>query len=421
MKQVFALVDCNSFYCSCERLFNPRLERKPVIVLSNNDGCAVARTDEVKSLGIQMGDPYFKIKNLCNKNNVQVFSSNYTLYGDISCRVMQVLNEFTPEMEIYSIDEAFLSLTGFLKPDLYQYGIEIKNRVKQEVGIPVSVGIAPTKVLAKVANRLAKKNKIKSSGVYSLLNSTDIDCALKGFPIEDVWGIGRQSAKKLKDYKIHTAYDLKIADQKLIQKLLTIQGLRILRELNGENCITLELIQKDKKQIVSSRSFGKQVTSLDELKESIANHITSAAEKLRRQKSLTKTVVVFIQTNPFKNVPQYYNSGTMNLLSGTSDTSKLIKHAFRILEQIYKPDYEYKKCGVILLELLPKSYSQLDMFGMADSYNDDLRMNVIDEINKFHGRGTIKHAACGIDQFWKMLSRMKSKCFTTRWSELLEI
>ena len=420
MKNEFiALVDCNSFYCSCERLFRPALNNKPVIVLSNNDGCAIARTDEAKALGIEMGAPYFKIKEFCKKNNVTVFSSNYTLYGDMSRRVMTTLSEFTPELEIYSIDEAFLSLQEFSDKDLTQYGKEIKFTVFQHTGIPVSVGIAPTKVLAKLANKLAKKNK--NLGVLFLKNEKDIEEALKNFPVGDIWGIGRQSVKKLAEYKIKSALNLRDANEHIIQKILTIQGRRIVRELRGESCINLELAQQNKKQIISSRSFGRSVKELEELKESIANHITSAAEKLRRQKSLTKSITVFVQTNPFKNVPQYFNSGFINLLSGTSNTSQLIKCSFKVLEEIYKSNFEYKKCGIMLSDLHLKSSSQLDLFGTDDSEKDDCQMQTVDFINTIHGRGSIKPAACGIDQFWKMLSLMKSPCFTTRWSELPHI
>ena len=417
-KEIFALIDCNSFYCSCERVFRPELRGRPVIVLSNNDGCAVARTDEAKALGIAMGAPYFQIRDLCKKNGVHVFSSNYTLYGDMSRRVMEILSEFTPELEIYSIDEAFLSLRGFEHKDLTQYGEEIRRQVLQQTGIPVSVGIAPSKVLAKVANKISKKNK---SGVLYLKEMPQIDFELKKFPVEDLWGIGRKSAEKLKALQIISAWDLKMADEKKIRKLLTIQGLRILRELHGESCISLELIESDKKQIVSSRSFGQPVLKINDLKEAIANHITTSAEKLRKQNSIAKVLTVFIQTNPFNKGPQYYNSGYVEMLSGTSNTLKLIHHGFDVLDKIFKSGYEYKKCGVILLDLLPKNGSQIDLFGLSDTTEDDHLMKVIDDINRFHGRGTLKPAACGTDLFWKMLSEMKSPCYTTRMSELLKV
>ncbi len=420
-EEVFALVDCNSFYCSCERVFDPSLEKRPVIVLSNNDGCAVARTDEAKALGIGMGDPYFKIKELCKKNKVAVFSSNYTLYGDMSRRVMTILSEFTPEMEVYSIDEAFLSLSGFSAKDLTRYGQEIKNIVRQMTGVPVSVGIAKTKVLAKVANKLAKKNKTEYSGVFNLCEEKDIENSLKNFPVRDLWGVGRQSVKKLALQNIFTAGQLRDANEKVIQKILTIQGRRIIKELRGESCLNLQLIDADKKQIVSSRSFGRSVYKIEELRESIANHITTAAEKLRQQESLTRSIIVFVQTNPFKNVPQYYNSGFVNLMSGTAVTSKMIRHAFNVLDQIYKEGFEYKKCGVMLVDLFPKVNSQMDMFGLSDSITDMHRMEVVDRINAFHGKGAIKPGACGTNQFWQMLSQMKSPCYTTRWSELLGV
>jgi DNA polymerase V len=420
-ENIFALVDCNSFYCSCERVFQPSLNSKPIVVLSNNDGCIVARTDEAKSLGIKMGEPYFKVKNLLTQKNVKVFSSNYALYGDMSRRVMKTLSEFTPEMEVYSIDEAFLSLNGFKKETLFNYGLEIKKTVYQNTGIPVSIGIGPTKVLAKIANHYAKKNKVSTRGVVNLFDMETSDQILKQVPVADIWGIGRQSAKKLETIKIKTAFDLKNANERMIQKILTITGRRIVEELRGISCISLELDQTDKKQIVSSRSFGKQVFKIEELREAVANHITTATEKLRKQKCITNSLLVFVQTNPFKNVPQYYNSATMDLLSGTSATNKLIKYAFNCLDSIYKDGFEYKKVGVILLDIQKKSSSQLDLFSSHDGSSDDQLMEALDKVNAIQGKGTLKFAACGIDQFWKMLSEMKSPNYSTRWIDLLKV
>jgi DNA polymerase V len=419
--KVFALVDCNSFYCSCERVFRPQLNNKPIIVLSNNDGCAVARTDEAKAIGIEMGAPYFKIKDLIKKHNVHVFSSNYTLYGDLSHRVMSTLSEFTPEMEIYSIDEAFLSFNGMNSFNLLEVAKIIRKRVLTEIGIPTCVGIGPTKVLAKVANHVAKKNKIKTGGVFDLRDENLKNEILKNFSIGDVWGVGRQSTKKLNSYKIFSAFDLMNADSHLVQKLLTIQGRRIQDELKGVSCIDLELIEKERKQIVSSRSFGRPVFELNELSESVANHVTAAAEKLRRQKLITCSITVFVQTNPFKATPQYYNSATMQLLTGSSVTPKLIQNAQTLLHAIYRKPYEYKKCGIILNDLRPKSGQQVDFFGFTDTVKEDQFMNVVDELNSWHGKGSVKFAACGIDQFWQMLSKMKSQNYTTRWSELLKV
>jgi DNA polymerase V len=420
-ERIFALVDCNSFYCSCERVFKPSLNNKPVIVLSNNDGCCVARTDEVKKLGIKMGAPYFQIKDFCKKNDVAVFSSNYALYGDMSRRVMKTLADFAPELEVYSIDEAFLSFNGFKKEGLVKYSHEIRAQVKQFTGIPVSIGIGPTKVLAKLANNFAKKNKESTQGVVSLYDFVNHDVLLKQVLVEDLWGVGRKSAEKLKALNIKTACDLKYSNERVIQQIMTITGRRIVEELRGISCISLELDQTDKKQIVSSRSFGRQVYKLEELKEAIANHVSTAAEKLRKQDCITKSLLVFVQTNPFKNVPQYYNSATMNIMSGTFVTNKLINKAFLCLESIYKEGFEYKKVGVILSEIEKKSLSQLDFFRTHDNPQDDILMKTLDAINEVEGRGTLKFAACGIDHFWKMLSEMKSPNYSSRWADLLHV
>lgn len=419
---VFGLVDCNAFYCSCERVFNPALNNKPIIVLSNNDGCAVSRTDEAKALGIEMGAVFFQIKDLIRKHDVKVFSSNYTLYGDLSFRVMTVLSTFVPELEIYSIDEAFLSFTGMKSWDLTKYSHEIKDTVYQYTGIPTCIGLGPTKVLAKVANRIAKKNKAKTNGVFNLCDPDLKNIVLQKFPVEDIWGVGRQSAKKLHGLKIRTAYELMMSDPEQIRKILTVVGARIVEELRGTSCLDLELDAQDRKQIVSSRSFGRQVTDLIDLKESVANHITNAAEKLRQQKLQCRHLTVFIQTNPFKsNQPQYYNSTSIKLPTATALTPKLIGEAFKLLERIYRPGYEYKKAGIFLNDLSKNTFIQQDFFGTFDSLKEIELMSTIDSLNRFYGKGTVKSAACGVDQFWKMLSEMKSPCYTTRWSELLKV
>ena len=418
---IFALVDCNSFYCSCERVFRPDLLNKPVVVLSNNDGCIVARTDEAKALNIPAWEPYFKVKEQLNKHRVHVFSSNYTLYGDMSGRVMNTLSQFAPEMEVYSIDEAFLSFAGMSHLNLTDYSKHIRRTVLQNTGIPTCIGVGPTKVLAKVANRIAKKDKIKTEGVFNLSDQDLRREVLKKFPVEDIWGVGRQSAKKLHEHKIKTAWQLAQSDPYYIQKFLTVVGARIVQELNGISCLELQTDIEDRKQIISSRSFGKQVTALAEIQESVANHVTTASEKLRKQGLKCKNLTVFIQTNPFKNTPQYHNSATMDLLSATSVTPKLITHAFTLLNKIYRKDFEYKKCGVIFNDLQKSEQMQMDFFNRHDSETDEVFMKTIDAINAFHGRGAVKFAACGIDQFWKMLSEMKSPCYTTRWSELLRV
>lgn len=417
--EIIALVDCNSFYCSCERVFQPGLNQKPVVVLSNNDGCVIARTDEAKALGIAMGVPVFKIRDLIKKHNVKVFSSNFTLYGDLSARVMQTLNEFTPELEVYSIDEAFLSFKFKTEKQAIQISQEMVRRVYQYTGVPISVGLGSTKVLAKVANRIAKKYKKQTKGVFSLIHPETIKHQLSHFPVEDIWGIGRKSAAKLNSHNIKTAWQLSQANEKFIQKLLTIQGRRIVKELNGESCLTMELIFEPQKNILSSRSFGKPVQQLEDLKQAVANHITTASEKLRKQGSVAGYVSVFVRTSPFKNAPQYFNSATLSLETGTCVTPKLIHKAFLLLESIYKSGFDYKKCGILLGDLTQKAPNQMSFFEKADSPKEERLMQTLDRINKYYGKNTLKYAACGINPFWRMLSEMKTDGYTTRWSELM--
>ncbi len=416
-----ALVDCNSFFCSCERVFQPRLARRPLVVLSSNDGCIVSRTDEAKALGLKMGEPYFKIKDFCQKNNVAVHSSNFALYGDMSRRVMRTLASFTPDMEIYSVDEAFLSMAGVPSEKLTDFGSSIRDTVFQHTGIPVSVGIAPNKVLAKVANDFAKKHKEKTKGIVSTFDYENIDDLLKQINVEDIWGIGRKSAAKLYSVGITTAQEFKYANEKMIQKLLSITGRNILEELRGEDRISLELGETHRKQIMSTRSFGRAVFAKEELQESLANHVSSAAERLRSQECVAGALMVFIQTNRFKNIPQYYNSSTLTLLSGTAVTNKLIKHAMSCLDKIFKEGYEYKRSGVILMDLQRKDRVQMDLFETYDNPREEALMQALDQVNEQQGKGTLKFAACGIDQQWKMLSQMRSRAYSTRWSDLLRV
>ena len=414
-KEVYALADGNSFFCSCERVFNPALENKPVIVLSNNDGCAVSRTDEAKKLGIEMAAPYFKIKDIIEKHDVKVFSSNFSLYGDLSTRMMNIFADFVPDMEVYSVDEAFLSLTGI--KDLDAYAREIRFTVKKQIGIPVSIGIAHTKVLAKMANNIAKKQK-KLQGVLDFTRQENQDLYFRRFPVGELWGVGRRSAIKLEGQGIKSALDLKRANEKFIGRLLGVNGRRVLSELNGESCADLTSVRPNKKEICTSRSFAKCVTNLNDLKEAVANHISTASGKLRQQKSICKEVRVFIRTSPHRGGAQHFDSGCFRLLSGTSATNKLIEKAHIVLEKIYKPNFEYKKCGVYLTDIHQKSDSQLDFFGAFDSIRDDNFMQAIDKINNTYGRHTMKFGACGIDKRWRMLSQMRTPCYTTKWSDL---
>lgn len=413
----FCLVDCNSFYCSCERVFHPDARGRPVIVLSNNDGCAIAFTKEAKAVGFgQMCEPYFQLKDRIKKYNVAVFSSNYTLYDNMSKRVMDILRTFTPDLEIYSVDEAFLQFEGFDHYDLEDYGHKIRKEVLISTGIPVGVGISTTKVLAKIANKMAKKD----SGVWIMTKDETIDKVLKDFPVKDIWGIGHRSAVKLNMLGIKTAYEFKMyRDEKLIQKILTKTGREIQEELRGVSCLSIEQAE-DKKNTGSSRSFGISVYDKKELKEALAHFATHAASKLRRQKGVCYSVSAFIHTNPFKEIPQYYGDGRSSFTSGTSDTIKIIRAAHEILDQIYRPGFEYKKAGILLNHIVPKGQNQMDLFVENPDDNENLNQ-VMDLINKKYGAHTIKSAACGIHHSWKTIADYKSQHYTTSWKDLLKV
>ncbi len=415
---MFALVDCNSFYCSCERVWAPQTRGKPMIVLSNNDGCAIAFSKEAKAIGFgQMCEPFFEVQEKINKHKVAVYSSNYTLYDDMSKRVMSLLSKYTPEMEVYSIDEAFLSLNGFERYDLMDYGGLIRKEILKTTGIPVGVGIAPTKVLSKVANKTAKKNQ----GVWVLNNDHDTDRVLKEFPVQDIWGIGRAGTKKLYMLGIKTAYDFKMyPNDRIIQKLLTKTGREVQEELRGVSCLPMEEVQ-EKENIANSRSFGKDVYDKREIKEAVANFATKVAEKLRYQDSVCFSLSVFIHTNAFRDMPQYYGIGGRTFISGTSDTVKIIRAAHKVVDEIFRPGYGYKKGGVILNHIVPKREKQMDLFGEDISDNEAL-CSVIDAINSRFGPKTIRSLACGVnDKEWKLRADHISKRFTTRWEELLAI
>ena len=421
MKKIYALVDCNSFYVSCERLFNPSLKDKAVIVLSNNDGCAVALSKEAKSAGIKRGDPFFKIEKALEKVGGHAYSSNYSLYGDLSKRIMQVLEGTCPQMEVYSIDEAFLDLSGLEHLGLDEYGRYIKDKVYREVGLPVSVGIAHTKVLAKIANSLAKKSS-KADGVLDLTNERFIDVALRRTSIDDVWGIGRRSAEKLKFLGIYTALEFRdYENDKKILKLLTKVGRQIQDELRGINCFELEIDTRDKDQIISSKSFGRGISDKREIKEALACYVSRACEKMRRQNSKTRTISIWLMTNRFSTQPQYFNEKKAVLLSASSDTRSIIVKAFELLDDIFKEGFIYKKAGVMLSALVEKDMSQLSFFEQGDNAKSIELMKVIDAINEREGSESIKSLACGLDPMWKTLCERKSAHFTTRWGEILTV
>ncbi|MCD6533686.1 MAG: Y-family DNA polymerase [Deltaproteobacteria bacterium] len=421
MAPVFALVDCNNFYVSCERVFNPQLVGKPVIVLSNNDGCAVARSNEAKALGIKMGVPLYQIKEIIKKNNVQVYSSNYALYGDMSQRVMQTLTQFSSEMEIYSIDEAFLDLSDSKGLGFTEYGRNLKNRVEKWTGIPVSVGIAKTKTLAKLAGRLAKKSK-KANGVLDLSSSKYLDRALESVEIGDVWGVGRRYAGFLRSKGIKNALQFRDADDNLIRTKMGIVGLRLLNELRGISCYPLELSPPRKKSITVSRTFKKEIESPAELLEAVAAYVSSGAEKLRREKLGSGVLIVYVMTNRFKD-DYYYNSVTIKLPVQTNNTAELIGYAQEGLKKIYKKGVQYKKAGILLNDLGSEAMVQANFFDTVDRARAKKLMQAVDTINFTMGSGAIQYGAVGLarNQNWKTAFNLRSKAYTTQWDHLVEV
>lgn len=421
LSKVFALVDCNSFYVSCERVFNPSVRKKPVVVLSNNDGCAISRSAEAKAIGIAMGAPIFKCRELVQKHGVEIFSANFVLYGDMSSRVMAVLRQFTPNLEVYSIDEAFLSLQGFESRGLEDYGRKIRANVYQQTGLPVSIGVAPTKTLAKVANHYAKDHK-ETGGVFCLMTEADIDHYLAQTPVREIWGIGREKAIFLERNGIHNAFELKRAPDEWIKKHLTIVTLRTVWELRGTSCLTLEEASPDKKAIATTRTFGYEVSDIAEMEEAVAAYVSRSAEKLRRQKSLAGYVQVYIETNPFKDMPYYRNSSGIEVTPPTAYTPHLIETAKGLLKRIYRDGLRYKSCGVFLMNLCPQVHEQDDLFD--EKYQGSPRqrlMDIMDRYNRQANTGKLFMAAEGLGKPWFMKQAHKSKRFTTRWDELLEV
>ncbi|NOT80368.1 MAG: Y-family DNA polymerase [Bacteriovoracaceae bacterium] len=422
MNKIFALVDCNSFYCSCERLFRPDLRNHPVGVLSNNDGCFVSRTNELKKLGVPMGAPYFQYKKICDKNKVAVFSANFALYTNISDRVMNTLFQFTPSLEVYSVDEAFLDLTGFDEKTIVDYCYHIKETVERHTGIPVGIGIGRTKVLAKVANKIAKKNE-KTKGVFSVLEKEQLNWALKNFDIQDIWGIGKKSAIKMKALGIHKACDLRdFKNELLIQKQFTKIGRMIQDELREISCFPLNNETPKKKEIICSRSFGAPVFDLYSLRESVACYASLACEKLRKQESVCTEIEVYIQTNPFKETVQYARADKVRLSSPTSDTRKIIREAWTVLDRIFINGIEYKKAMVKLSHIQDAKEHQVSLFGDNDTLKDIALMQTLDRINAREGHEMVKVAACGTNKAaWYMKQVLKSPRYVTGWSEIFKI
>ncbi len=418
MTDIFALVDCNSFYVSCERIFRPDLNKKPVGVLSNNDGCIVALSKELKNLGIKRGTPAFRISHLIKKHHITLFSSNYTLYGDISARIMNVLSMFTPDLEIYSIDEAFLSFKGMEYFDLEKYAKEIKDIVWKWVGVPVSIGIGETKTLAKIANHIAKKYD-KFGGIFNLVNHPQKKLVLSYVKVSDIWGIGNKYAEKLNRFGILNASQFIDCDEDFIEKEMTIVGLKTLKELKGVSCIVLDDYVKSKKQIISSKSFGKPISDFDDLMQAISSYLEIALEKLRKQHSVAGQMMIFLTTNPFKNSSQYANYVSASLEIPSAYSPGFIQIGRRLLKSIYKEGYQYKKVGVMISDIQKEEEAELDFFKTA--YIDDKHkniMDVFDKINRINGRNTIFYSSSGTDKKWAMRREFLSKRYTTNWKEL---
>ena len=421
--QLFALVDVNNFYVSCERVFAPKLEGVPMVVLSNNDGCAVARSAEVKALGVKMATPWFKMQELAKEHGIVAYSSNYTLYGDMSDRVVKVLRRFTPNLEVYSIDESFLRIESVLKAyaDASALGSTIRQEVKDTTGLPVCVGIGASKTLAKFANYLAKKHP-QFGGVcdVSSMSKETLYQWMSETPAGEVWGIGRQLAKKLKLLNINTVFDLwQISPQTMRQQFGVVME-RLCYELRGVSCLKLEEVAPAKQQIIASRSFGKLVTSLEELAEAVATHTARAAEKLRTQNSVTGALSIFIQTNPHKQYePQYAQSITVALENPSDNTLTLTDAAIEGLKQIYQSGFRYKKAGVIFNLLSDKPTAQQSLFDDLETRGKsaDL-MKALDSINSRFGNAAIRSGATGTKQAWQMRSGNRSPNYTTRWDEL---
>lgn len=416
----FGLCDCNNFYASCERVFNPSLNGRPVVVLSNNDGCVIARSNEVKRLGVGMGDPYFKIRDLLRRNDVAVFSSNFVLYGDMSRRVMSLLKKFVPATGVYSIDESFLDFTGMDETKLNELGHEIVRTVKRHTGIPVSIGIAPTKTLAKIASKLCKQYP-RLGGCCFMHRPQDIEKVLRRFPIEDVWGVGRRWAKLLQSMDVKTAWDFTQLPPEWVQKKMSVVGLRMWKELRGDPCIGFEQAPADKKQIATTRTFAHDIKDYAELHRSVAQYAASCAEKLRTQNSVCGEMVVFILTNRHKeNLPQYYESRLLKLSVPTDSTLELTKYAAAMLRQIYLKGYAYKRAGVILSDIRSKTGTQRDMFDATDLDKHDRLMKTVDGLNASFGRHKVVTSAAG-GEFFKMNREHLSLKFTTDWDSIIRV
>lgn len=418
---MFALVDCNNFYVSCERVFRPDLNGKPVVVLSNNDGCVISRSEEAKKIGIPMGAPFFEIKHLLDLHGGTYFSSNFTLYGDMSRRVMSLLAEFVPSIEIYSIDEAFLDFRGFdPEPSLREYALKIKKYIFQCTGIPISIGIASTKALAKVANKVAKKFPQQTQGVHIIDDERKRIKALKWLPVEDVWGIGSRWSARFQKMRIKAAYDFTQIPDEWVKKHMTIVGLRLKKELMGESCLELDDNPEAHKSISVSRSFHEELLSFDEVYERIATFVSRGAVKLRKQKSVAGMIMVYLRSNPFrKDRNLFFRQGFARLSHRTNSTIELLQYAKLVLQKIYEP-YPIKKAGIVLLDLVSSDARELSFFHEHQQKHERL-MNILDKVNEKYGSDTLRIAAQQAPLRHKVLQQKLSPAYTTRWEDILVV
>ena len=411
-----ALIDVNNFYVSCERVFNPKLENKPVVVLSNNDGCAISRSNEAKELGIKMGTPWFKLKEFAKQENVTALSSNYTLYLDMSHRVMTLLSKFSPDQEVYSVDESFLDLTSFKSKDLIKYGQQIKTKIKQWSGLPVSIGIGSTKTLSKLANHIAKKNpSFKGVCNLNVMDEDTLETWMSHFPVSDVWGVGRSLAPKLNQLGIISVLDLKHADPDYIRQQFSIVLEKTARELNGVMCIELKDIEEPNKEIIVSRSFGRRVRDKQELIEAVTSYTSRAAERMRKQNSVATSLYIYIRTSPHNDKKQYANGVNIPLFQPSDDTIVLTNAALLGLDYIYREGFDYQKAGITLCNLTSKHKVQGNLFSNTISNS---RMRVMDTINQ-RWKGKLRLGSEGITKEWEMKANFKSRNYTTNWDQLI--
>jgi DNA polymerase V len=425
-ERAMALVDVNNFYVSCERVFNPKLRNRPVVVLSNNDGCIISRSAEAKTLGIPMGAPWFKVRKFAEQEGVIAYSSNYALYADMSNRVMSILRQFSPAQEVYSIDESFLDFSAFATRDLTSYAAKLRKTVLQSTGLPVCVGIASSKTLAKLANHLAKQTPaLEGVCNFNRMSMIEVDEALRGIAVSNVWGIGRNLTRHMHEADIHTAYDLKVSDAATMRQKFSVVMEKTVRELNGTACLELEQIRGPQRQILSTRSFGHTVRDLQSLEEAVTLYTARAGEKLRHRQLYAGSIYVYIRTSPFRDPRhQYDNSLRLPLHTHTNNTLHLVQAALIALRKIYRPGYDYIKAGVSLGELVTAQTQQQDLFQTGTGQEKSERlMHALDSVNKKMGRATLKLASEGLQahQAWRMKQALKSPAYTTCWNDLLKV